>query len=81
VDVAAMLEITYQKVIPYPVDVVLSQYYDYEQISHVHTRTLEEYTWLKFAATRRCTNRCGLGACWEGSAVNIDSKYNSLRIM
>ena len=38
-----MLEITYQKVIPYTVDVVLSQYYDYEHIMHVHPHTLGEY--------------------------------------
>jgi hypothetical protein len=38
-----MLEVTYDKVIPYPVDVVLSQYYDYEHIRHVHPNTLGEY--------------------------------------
>ena len=38
-----MLEVTYEKVIPYPVDVVLSQYYDYEHIRHVHPQTLGEY--------------------------------------
>ena len=38
-----MLEINYQKLIPYPFDVVLSQYFDYEHIVHVHPRSLGEY--------------------------------------
>jgi nitrite reductase/ring-hydroxylating ferredoxin subunit len=38
-----MLEIRYEKLIPYPFDVVLSQYFDYEHIVHVHPQTLGEY--------------------------------------
>lgn len=38
-----MLTVAYEKEIPYPYAVVLSQYYDYEHIAHVHPRTLGEY--------------------------------------
>jgi nitrite reductase/ring-hydroxylating ferredoxin subunit len=38
-----MLEIAYTKIIPYPLDVTLSQYFDYEHIAHVHPTTLGEY--------------------------------------
>lgn len=38
-----MLTIPYTKIIPYPFEVVLDQYFDYEHIAHVHPRTLGEY--------------------------------------
>jgi hypothetical protein len=38
-----MLTIDYQKIIPYPLDVVYGQYYDYEHIACVHPKTLGEY--------------------------------------
>ncbi len=38
-----MLEISYEKLIPYPFEVTLSQYFDYEHIAHVHPRTVGEY--------------------------------------
>ncbi|MBI3407099.1 MAG: hypothetical protein HY040_01920 [Planctomycetes bacterium] len=38
-----MLEIIYVKVLPFPVDVILSQYYDYEHVAHVHPTTLGEF--------------------------------------
>ncbi len=38
-----MLRVRHQKVVPFPYDVVLSQYYDYEHIEHVHPETLGEY--------------------------------------
>ena len=33
----------YTKIIPYPFDVILEQYFDYEHVAHVHPRTLGEY--------------------------------------
>ena len=44
-----MLEIEYSKTIPFPFDVVLSQYFDYEHIRHVHPHTLGEYRLLESA--------------------------------
>lgn len=38
-----MLEVSYEKIIPFPFDVVLSQYFDYEHVAHVHPKTLGEY--------------------------------------
>lgn len=38
-----MIKIEYDKIIPYPFEVVLSQYFDYEHIAHVHPDTLGEY--------------------------------------
>jgi hypothetical protein len=38
-----MIEIHYTKVIPYPFDVVLGQYFDYEHIEFVHPGTLGRY--------------------------------------
>jgi hypothetical protein len=38
-----MLAVTYTKVIPYPFDIVLSQYFDYEHVKYVHPQTLGEY--------------------------------------
>ena len=38
-----MLAVTHAKIIPYPFDVVLSQYFDYEHVKHVHPDTLGEY--------------------------------------
>jgi hypothetical protein len=38
-----MLDVRYQKLIPYPFEVVLGQYYDYEHIRFVHPETLGEY--------------------------------------
>ena len=38
-----MLRVRYQKLVPYSYAVVLSQYYDYEHIAHVHPDTLGEY--------------------------------------
>jgi hypothetical protein len=38
-----MLDVRYQKLIPYPFGVVLGQYYDYEHIRFVHPETLGEY--------------------------------------
>jgi len=37
------LRINFQKRVPYPFDVVLSQYYDYEHIEHVHPTSLGRY--------------------------------------
>jgi len=42
-----MLSVTYRKTIPYPPDVVLAQYWDYEHITHVHPETLGEYRVLE----------------------------------
>ena len=38
-----MIEINYQKVVPYPFEVVLGQYFDYEHIKFVHPKSLGEY--------------------------------------
>ena len=38
-----MLEVRYEKLVPYPYDTVLAQYYDYEHIAHVHPESLGEY--------------------------------------
>lgn len=38
-----MLLVRHLKTVPYPFDVVLKQYYDYEHIAHVHPHTLGEY--------------------------------------
>jgi nitrite reductase/ring-hydroxylating ferredoxin subunit len=38
-----MLHISYVKIIPYPFEVILDQYFDYEHVAHVHPRTLGEY--------------------------------------
>jgi nitrite reductase/ring-hydroxylating ferredoxin subunit len=38
-----MIEIAYTKIVAYPLDVTLSQYFDYEHIPHVHPLTLGEY--------------------------------------
>ena len=38
-----MLAVTYTKIIPYPFDIVLSQYFDYEHVKYVHPTTLGEY--------------------------------------
>ncbi|REJ83680.1 MAG: Rieske (2Fe-2S) protein [Acidobacteria bacterium] len=42
-----MLRVRYRKVVPYPVAVVLSQYYDYEHIEHVHPESLGRYVLLE----------------------------------
>lgn len=47
-----MLEIGYIKVIPFAFEVVLSQYFDYEHIAHVHPRTLGEYRLVEASAER-----------------------------
>lgn len=47
-----MLELSYTKVLPYPFDVVLSQYFDYEHIAHVHPETLGEYRVLETNGNR-----------------------------
>jgi hypothetical protein len=38
-----MMRVTYAKIIPYPFDIVLSQYFDYEHVRYVHPHTLGEY--------------------------------------
>jgi hypothetical protein len=38
-----MLAVTYTKIVPYPFDVVISQYFDYEHVKYVHPQTLGEY--------------------------------------
>ncbi len=38
-----MLSVRHTKLIPYPFDTVLSQYFDYEHIEHVHPHTLGRY--------------------------------------
>ena len=38
-----MLAVTYTKIIAYPFEVVLSQYFDYEHVKYVHPKTLGEY--------------------------------------
>ena len=38
-----MLAATYTKIIPYPFEVVLAQYFDYEHVKYVHPQTLGEY--------------------------------------
>jgi hypothetical protein len=38
-----MLSVSYSKVIPYPFEAVLSQYFDYEHVKYVHPETLGEY--------------------------------------
>ena len=42
-----MLSVHYQKIIAYPIDVVLEQYFDYEHIEHVHPTTLGQYRILE----------------------------------
>lgn len=37
------LKVEYSKSIPFPFDIVLSQYFDYEHIEHVHADSLGEY--------------------------------------
>lgn len=37
------MKIRYEKLIPYPFETVLSQYFDYEHIEHVHPKTLGRY--------------------------------------
>jgi hypothetical protein len=34
-----MIELTYRREVPYPRDVVLSQYFDFEHLEHVHPRS------------------------------------------
>ena len=34
-----MIEVTYRREVPYPQPVVLSQYFDFEHLEHVHPRT------------------------------------------
>jgi nitrite reductase/ring-hydroxylating ferredoxin subunit len=41
------MRLEYSRVIPYPFEAVLSQYFDYEHIAHVHPDTLGEYRVLK----------------------------------
>jgi hypothetical protein len=38
-----MLDVFYSKVIPYPFEVVLSQYFDYEHVKFVHPDSLGEF--------------------------------------
>jgi len=38
-----MLAVTHSTLIPYPFDVVLSQYFDFEHVQFVHPETLGEY--------------------------------------
>lgn len=38
-----MLAITYSRLIPYPFEVVLAQYFDYEHVKYVHPDTLGEF--------------------------------------
>lgn len=40
------MRISYEKLVPYSFDVVLSQYFDYEHIVHVHPKTVGEYRLL-----------------------------------
>jgi nitrite reductase/ring-hydroxylating ferredoxin subunit len=47
-----VLAIPYTKVIPYPFEVVLDQYFDYEHIAHVHPQTLGEYVLVEQSADR-----------------------------
>jgi nitrite reductase/ring-hydroxylating ferredoxin subunit len=47
-----MLEIGYTKVIPFPFEIVLSQYFDYEHIAHVHPETLGEYRLVEVSTNR-----------------------------
>src|SRR5690606_14078509 len=47
-----MLSINYQKVIAYPIEVVLEQYFDYEHIEHVHPTTLGRYEMLEQSENR-----------------------------
>lgn len=42
-----MLRVQYTKLVPYPYDVVFSQYWDYEHIEHVHPESLGEYRLVK----------------------------------
>jgi nitrite reductase/ring-hydroxylating ferredoxin subunit len=48
----AMLQIPYQRVVPYPVQVVLEQYFDFEHIAHVHPQTLGEYLLVEHSGRR-----------------------------
>lgn len=47
-----MLEVGYSKTIPFPFDIVLSQYFDYEHIAHVHPKTLGEYRLVEVSEDR-----------------------------
>ncbi len=47
-----MLTVAYEKVIPYPYAAVVSQYFDYKHIAHVHPRTLGEYRTIESTASR-----------------------------
>jgi nitrite reductase/ring-hydroxylating ferredoxin subunit len=47
-----MLAIHYQKTLPYPVAVILAQYYDHEHIEHVHPTTLGKAELLEVSAER-----------------------------
>lgn len=47
-----MLAVPYRKVIPYAFDVVLSQYFDYEHIEHVHPETVGRYRLVESAGNR-----------------------------
>lgn len=38
-----MLSVNYSKIIPYPLEVVLSQYFDFEHVKFVHPETLGEF--------------------------------------
>lgn len=46
-----MLDVRHRKLIPYPFDVVLGQYYDYEHIRFVHPETLGEYRLVERAGS------------------------------
>lgn len=47
-----MLQVTHVKLIPYPFAVVLSQYFDYEHVAHVHPTTLGEYALVERSERR-----------------------------
>src|SRR5258708_5600943 len=47
-----MLHIACVKIVPYPLPVVLDQYFDFEHIAHVHPTTLGEYRLVEKSADR-----------------------------
>ncbi|MGE3493012.1 MAG: Rieske (2Fe-2S) protein [Vicinamibacterales bacterium] len=63
-----MLTVAYEKVIPYPYATVLSQYYDYEHIAHVHPHTLGEYRVVESSVGRIVYEQTWPAGCSGGRA-------------
>lgn len=66
-----MLAIHYSKTIPYQFDVVLSQYYDYEHIEHVHPTTLGKFEVLETGPERVVYKQTWPAGFWGRRATSV----------